>query len=380
MVKKYRYYLSIFVIALILMAIFSFKEKASKESTATPISLEPISRNINGINMMIDPRIELLAAVQAIGGYDEKFDLITNENFPYKNDMKMYFYSFSKHEAVKTFDNMSSGNFCFDAPPTAMLYMSNPLNLTVKQDFSSYLKKRAGEVTLNKFVEQLKNFAIDTKFDDFYISRKDFYKKVIDKNAELMGDSRYIDNLEQYYGMKQNSYNIILSPMFHNGGYGPKVENKDGSYDVYSIQGPADVKDNIPMFGSEEAFRYIALHEFSHSFVNDLTEKNKDEVNKYSKLYEHMKEKMIKQAYTTWESCVNEHIVRAVVLRLTYIHSGKEAYDKLMDFEKSNGFSFVPVLVMRLEEYENNRETYKNFEQFYPELIKIFEKMSKYGM
>jgi hypothetical protein len=379
-VKKYKYYLSIFVMALVLIAIFSFKEKASKESTAIPMSLEPISRNINGINMMIDPRIELLAAVQAIGGYDERFDLITNENFAYKNDMKTYFYSFSKHEAVKTFDSMSSGSFCYDAPPTAMLYLSNPLNLTVKQDFSSYLKNRVGEVSLNKFAGQLKNFAIDTKFDDFYNSRKDFYKKVIDKNAELMGNSRYIDNLEQYYGMKQNSYNIILSPMFHNGGYGPKVENKDGSYDVYSIQGPAGVKDNIPMFGNEGGFRYIALHEFSHSFINDLTEKNKAEVTKYSKLYEPMKEKMTKQAYTTWESCVNEHIVRAVVLRLTYIHSGKEAYDKLMDFENGNGFSYVPSFAMRLEEYEKNRDKYKSFNEFYPELIKVLEKLSEQGM
>jgi hypothetical protein len=274
-VRKPKYYLIIFILAILIIAIYYFKSSSAKDSAASTGILEPISKNVNGINMTVDPRIELLAAVQAISGYDEKFHLITNQDFSYKKDMKDYFSSFSDHEAVKTFDNLSSVSFSFDAPPTAMLYLSNPLELKVKQDFNDYLKNRVGEASLKKFAEQINKFAKDTKFDEFFNNHRDFYKSVVDKNAEVMGNSNYIDNLEQYYGMKQNSYNIVLSPMFHSGGFGPRVENENGNYDVYSIQGPASVKDDTPMFGDEGGFRYLALHEFSHSFVNPLSEENR---------------------------------------------------------------------------------------------------------
>ncbi|MEG0775402.1 DUF4932 domain-containing protein, partial [Clostridium sp.] len=338
--------------------------------------LKPVSQNVNGINMMIDPRMELLSVVQATGTYDEQYDLITNVDFDYKKDIMKYFSDFSNHDAVKVFNNMSRSGFSFDAPPTAMLYLSNPLNLKTNQDFSDYLKNRAGEEELNKFTLELRNFAMDTRFHEFFNKHRKFYDSVIEENAKILGNTNYIDNLEQYYGMKQNSYNIILSPMFHNGGFGPRVENENGKYDVYSIQGTSSVKNNIPIFGNESGFRYVALHEFSHSFINPLTEENISEVNKYSRLFNPISEKMSKQAYTSWDICVNEHIVRAVVSRITFIHQGKEAYDKLITYEKEIGFLYIDALTKQLEEFENNRDKYKTFEDFYPELLKGFKDLS----
>lgn len=374
--RGYKNKLIIIIITMIIITAYYIKGNLTKDSVGTTEDLKPVSQNINGINMMIDPRIELLAVVQAVGTYDEQYDLITNEDFDYKKEIMKNFSKFSNHEAVKVFNNMSRASFSYDAPPTAMLYMSNPLSLKVNQDFTDYLKSRAGEEMLNKFALGIRNFAIDTKFHEFFNKQKKFYNSVIEENAKVMGTTNYIDQLEQYYGMKQNSYNIILSPMFHSGGFGPRVESKNGEYDLYSIQGPSSVKDNIPIFGNEDGFRYIALHEFSHSFINPLTEENIDEVNKYSQLYEPISEKMSKQAYNIWEACVNEHIVRAVVARLTFIHSGSENYETIVSYEKDRGFLYIDELTKKLEEYEKNRDKYKSFKDFYPELVKVFKELS----
>lgn len=358
-------------------AVYFSKEVNSKNASVSMVSLEPISKNVNGIKVSIDPRMELLAAVQFISTYDQRYDLMTNQDFSYKNDMKNYFSSFANHKVVKTFEKLSGGGFSFDAPPTAMLYLSNPLSLKNELEFTDELVSRAEGGSLKEFALDLQKFAVDTKFDEFYNKHKDFYKAVVEKNSEIIGNTNYIDNLEKYYGMKQKSYNIILSPMFHSGGFGPRIKNKDGSYDIYSIQGTTSVEKDMPVFGDKSSFRYLVWHEFSHSFVNPLTTKNIGEINNYKNLYTPLYEKMLKQAYGDWESCVNEHIVRAVVARLTYLHEGKESYDNVINYEKSNGFIYIEALTKKLEEFESNKDKYRSFEEFYPELINVFKELSE---
>jgi hypothetical protein len=375
--KQIKYYIVISTIAVAIFAAYFFAQNLSKNSMARTASLVSVSKNVNGINVMVDPRIELLAAVQSISGYDEKFDLITNEDFTYKKEMNNYFSSFSNHETVKVFDNMSSAGFSFDAPPATMLYLSNPLSLDIKYEFTDYLRSRAGAATLEEFALKIRKFAIDTKFDEFYNKHKDFYNSVVERNSEVMKSTNYIAILEQYYGMKQNSYNIILSPMLHRGGFGPRLKDEKGVYDIYSIQGTASIVDDIPIFGSENEFTYIVFHEFSHSFVNPLTEQHIDEVNKYSKLFKPIYEKMVNQAYVEWGHCVNEHIVRAVVARITAIHYSKETYDSIIYEEKKKGFFYIEALTKKLEEFENNQDKYKTFKEFYPELIKVFKELSE---
>lgn len=178
-----KYKLIIVIIAIVIIATYYVKGNLTKDTVAVTEDLKPVSQNINGINMIIDPRIELLAVVQAIGTYDEQYDLITNEDFDYKKEIMKGFSKFSNHEAVKVFNNMSRENFSYDAPPTAMLYLSNPLSLKVNQDFTDYLKSRAGEEKLNKFALEIRNFAIDTKFHEFFNKQVKFYNSVIEENA-----------------------------------------------------------------------------------------------------------------------------------------------------------------------------------------------------
>lgn len=187
--------------------------------------------------------------------------------------------------------------------------------------------------------------------------------------------------LDDYYGMEVNSYNIILAPLLHNGGYGPRIKGDNGLYDVYGIIGPSStIKDNnnvsIPQFPID-TISYLVWHEFSHSFVNPTTEKYKTEINKYSDLYTNIRKQMESQAYPNWEICVNEHIVRAITTRLTYIHNGQAAGNQAMQSEKARGFYYIESLCDSLVIYEENRDTYPTFESYYPELIKVFKDLSE---
>lgn len=109
----------------------------------------------------------------------------------------------------------------------------------------------------------------------------------------------YIELIEDYYGEAKYKYIIIPTPLFDGSGYGPRVCLPEGEY-VYNVLGPSNSNNGIPSFGRKDYFRHILLHEFSHSFVNPITEKNIEEINKSSKLFAPIEEAMKGHAYSNW--------------------------------------------------------------------------------
>jgi hypothetical protein len=78
---------------------------------------------------------------------------------------------------------------------------------------------------------------------------------------------------------------------------------------------------------------------------------------------------MESQAYKTWEICVNEHVVRAVTIRLKHRTEGPPAARALLNLERMRGFAYIEPICRALETYERQREKYPDFIAFYPEIL-----------
>ena len=324
------------------------------------------------INVKVDPRIELLTVVQVLSDYD----VLTNKEFNYQTEMEDYFSEYRNHSAVKLFKKMRKGGFSYDAPPAVMLYLSEPSQLKIERQLTDYLKRRAGgERRLKRFIKELRDFAEESNFMAFYEEHSEFYQDLVNQVKNKTKGENYAVTLEDYYGNKQKSYNIILAPLFHPGGYGPRIKEDKLTYSIYNICGPIAKNNGQPDFGSSQRFKYLAWHEFSHSFINPLTAQHSKQVNKYSELLKPIADKMKQQAYGNWETVVNEHIVRAVTARLSYLKEGKQAAEQALAKEKQNGFIYIDALYKALARYENNRDEYSSITEFYPELIQVFAKM-----
>jgi hypothetical protein len=349
------------------------KTSGVNSNSSSLTEIEPIYKNLGSLKIMVDPRIELLTAIQLQSGYQ----VLTQFDFDYKNHMADYFNNYKDHKAVKEFNKLNNVGFNFDAPPAAMLFLTNPPVLEQKLDYSNELIDRAGsKKKLLSFHQSLSDFSIKSKFTDFYKTNIPFYETIVDNVYNDLMDLKLTEALDRYYGMEVNSYNIIIAPMLHNGGYGPSVEADNGLYDIFGIIGPEGTKEDrneiVPIF-SGETISNLVWHEFSHSFVNPTTDKYDDEINKYKKLYTKISSEMSAQAYIDWKSCVNEHIVRAVTTRLTYLNLGQDAGDAALANERSRGFYYIDALCESLKQYENNRDTYPTFESYYPQLIEVFK-------
>lgn len=123
--------------------------------------------------------------------------------------------------------------------------------------------------------------------------------------------------------------------------------------------------------------KHLALHEFGHSFVNPPGETHRKDLAKYSALFDPIAAKMQQQAYGDWLTCVDEHVIRAIHIRLTVVEEGKDAAASLLAGERSRGFAYIEPLCRKLEEYEQHRDKYPTLDSFYPQIIGVFKSLSE---
>jgi hypothetical protein len=327
------------------------------------------------LEIAVDPRIELLAAVQLIGDYP----LLTRFDYEYPRVVREHFAPLAGHPAVELFKQMRETGFSYDAPPAVMLHLSDPPELAVRLAVKESLIERAGgSEQLDEFLAALRDFARASDFEAFFASQRARYADLVDATRGLMEDRDYVAELESYYGVAQRGYHLVLAPLFHQGGYGPRLTYPDGGLELYAILGPQRVTDGVPVFGTAASLEHVALHEFSHSFVNPVTEQNVAQIDAYAEpLFEPIRERMDAMSYGNWETTVNEHLVRSVTTRMAYRRDGQQAGERVIETERSRGFIYLPSLVERLAEYEASRDRYPSFADFYPQLLATFEQLSQ---
>lgn len=338
-------------------------------------TIEPIEQKVGKLNISIDPRMELLTVIQFLADYPH-----INKTGSYSESIKSFFKSDTSYEAVKlTGYLLEKYGFAYDAPVSLMLNLSAVPELKQKAELSDYLLYRTGgdKEILEEYGRAIKDFAERSDFERFWDSNKDIYSKCVELTVSELDGYDLVKDIEDYFNETQNSYNIIIAPLFR-GGYGPRILAANGKYDIFSCNHATNEKDGIPYL-SRLNLSYYVWHEFSHSFVNPLTSKYYDEVAKTEILFEPIREHMANMAYTDWHICVNEHIIRAVNLRLfeKHISTSESEYEKMLYRELSEKFIYIVPIIEKLKEYEKLRDTDNiTFSDFYPSILNLFDSLS----
>jgi hypothetical protein len=342
----------------------------------TYIAPEPVSRDKNHITICVHPQVELISIVQAISKYPSILGfLMSDDPSDYKVAVDSYFLRYKEHPVVKMFDRLSSQPrmLNFSAPSNIMLYTDSELRLREDVVLDNFVLNRAGGTdSLVAFLDLLRDFATLSSFNEFYLKNKDYYLSIINTATENLGDKDYISELEAFYGKKQKSYNIILVSLYKAVGFGNSLLHTDNTYDLYNTMGPLRVENNVPFFGDENYLKYMIRHEFSHPFINPMTERYWDYIKSHSSNYDLIPEIARKQVCGDWQECINEFVIRAITTHIAYNETeeaGAWAYEK----EKSKGVSSLDSLLSRINHYQANRETYPTFESYYLKILDTFK-------
>jgi hypothetical protein len=353
-----------------MLAIASFMRKGS---AATPGNLAlhkniigPLSVPCGRVNICADPRLELLASVELNSGFCN----IVRYPSAYKKDMRKYFARVRNHEAVKMFHSLSWAGLYVDVPPDFMIHLSNVPELKVQSKISDNLIRlfTGDQTNAERFLKLLRNYAMQSDIQKFFTDHHSFYLAEINKIKSILAKHDYVKDIEDYYGYGQKSYTVIASPLFE-GNYGFRIPAKTGGYKLYAVIGGSDYKGN-----NDKTIRYLVWHEFSHSFINPLTAKYPEMVQQSAPNFEAMRKDMKKQGYSSWQTTIDEQIIRAVTIRLTEKYFGKKEADMMLASEKKKGFVYLDALIERLKYYEQHRDEYMDIRSYFPRLLEVFYK------
>jgi len=326
----------------------------------------------------IDKRVELLSIVFRLAGNREYSD---DQYKIYTDDIHKYFDKYKGHELITFAQEVRNKNgVAFDAVMKMAIHLEPPPSLNPIIPFTSDIPDgRWGKENAAKFVNLLQQFYLDTKFESFFASHEQLYQSVQNQFKKVYNELD-IDWYYQFYGEKpKGNLNIVLGLGNGGGNYGVKIIVSDGIEDTYAIIGTGsldslgqpkyNVNDNLPLL----------VHEFNHSFINYMMKNYQNEFNEAgSKLYDIIKQNMNRRSYGSWQTMMNEALVRASVIRYLMKHnSDSNVAKKQLVEEFNNGFFWIKGLVECLGEYEKNRTKYPTLESFVPNLITYYTGVAK---
>ena len=319
----------------------------------------------------VDERIEILSIVFRLADSEE----YKSEQFKlYSDKIQAYYSPFKNHELIQFIKNLRRTNGVgYDAVMSMAIHLDNDLNPIV--NFTGDIPdKRWGKENAYQFAKLLKQFYKDSNSKQFFESNQPLYAEVSKRFLPIY-EHLELNWYTKFYGKQPDEKFVIVNGLGNGGGnYGPSITLPNGKREVYAIMGTWQT-DSVGMadFTINDYFPTL-LHEFNHSFVNYLLDKNPQPFRKSgAKIYKVLAKEMQNQAYGTWETMLNEALVRAAVIKYMKDHKfTKQEIEEETTEQLNRGFVWIEELVSELEKYDNQRDKYPTLESYMPNLINAY--------
>ncbi|WP_172435862.1 DUF4932 domain-containing protein [Sediminicola luteus] len=320
----------------------------------------------------VDHRVELLSIVFRLA---ELREYNAEEFSLYTQKIKTHFEPHKGHRLITFAKELRKTNHIgFDAVMSMAVQLDK--NLDPRIEFSEKLPdERWDKENANTFVSLLKAFYIDADCETFFNENKALYT-AIEARFSALYDQIDLNWYKAFYG-SDSKEKFIIVPGLGNGrqNYGPAVQEPNKQREVYAIVGSWKTDDSGIVIFPKEIYLHTLIHEFCHSFVNHLIDKNKKALQESGeKLFQPVKEIMRQQNYGHWTTLLYESMVRASVIKyMKDHHYSEEVVQKEINEQLSLGYLWIEDLLLDFEAYDLQRSTYPTLEEYMPRLIEAFQ-------
>ncbi len=323
-------------------------------------------------NVQVNPYLEFMNAILLTSKYNELtapyvgYGLMTDEDNEYTNALKAFLKPYHNEPIYEIIESMIPNGFTFSRPVELMLSLGPSDDFEIHFPLSPLCIQYCGGLEqIKTLLMAMKTFEKKVDFISFLDSIKTFYNPIIEKVSKSLSAYPFINLIEEQFGFRQNSYNYVLSSLMK-GNFGINfIDSKTAKLDVFSVF----ANDEFSLSPS------ILFHEYSHSFINPLTDKYYDLVRINDCTYEKLKNYKLPDylsGYGDFKECINEHFVRAMAIHLMKKINQTEIASELLQNDLYRGYKFIPEILKKYDYYDANRATFLNFDQFYTELLKVF--------
>ena len=327
--------------------------------------------NVAAIQIEVDPRVELIGIVfRLAGNYEYNQGRIRS----YVRDVERHFGDFDEHRVVKLAARLrSTRRMSCDGPMSLAIHIDRQFR--PRKPFEQWpwgLDGRWKKQEAAEFLEQLRQFAAETKFNEFYQTHTALYETGIRSCRAVMAQHDLQTWLGEFFGAEETGrLRLVLGLLNGPSNYGPRY-TAGGIHEKYAIVGmPLPDADGNPVF--RPAKLETTAHEFCHSFSNPVVEKHLEQLRPAGeKLYAAKAPAMKRIGYQNWQSLMYESAVRACVASYMRNSFAPESLQRYLDEETGKGFVWTKELSNRLLIYEASRNKYPTFESFFPEFVAFF--------
>ncbi len=357
-----------------LIMVFSFGLPSAVDAIDNPLPKNRLNPSV--IEIKVDPRVELIGIVFRLAG---NYEFNQGRIRPYVRDIERHFGDFDDHPAVKFAARLrSTRRMSCDGPMSLAIYIDRDYYpLKTFEQWPWGLDGRWKKQETAEFLELLRQFAAETKFNEFFEAHSTLYETGIRSCQAVMAQYDLQTWLGKFFGVEEmGELKMVLGFLNGPNNYGPRFTNGQTreKYAIIGMQLPD--ADGNPIFRPRKL--EIVAHEFCHSFANPVVDKYIEQLRLAGeKLYGAKAPAMKRLGYQNWQSLMYESTVRACVA--SYIRNSfePEYLQNYLNKEASLGFVWTEDLGNLLKTYQSNRDKYPTFKSFFPEFITFLNEYSK---
>jgi hypothetical protein len=322
-----------------------------------------------GITIQVNTRLELFH----IMAYLSNADYLNNFDFGYKSDIKAFFSSFQNNNDVAFVKKVLVGYY----KSGAQLAING---LFTNEDFrentlAQFLETESVGLTntaenRSKILDSLENavnsFAIQSHYDQFINAHKDYYLKKISEVTTTLNSIDLVAGIESFWGYKKGKYSIIIA-MLEGNIHSYWSSGNPGLYSVFYLA-PKFVMNNDAVFGNstqtnpqkgemtaKDYIYYGAWHEIGHSFLNPIMDNYNEAIDQLP-----LSTKDTKRFFLC------ESILRSLTAFSLIQNNQKDFAQMVLQGEKQQGFIHNEQILGLITDYSNNRNKFKNFNDYIP--------------
>jgi Domain of unknown function (DUF4932) len=323
----------------------------------------------------VHPGVELMTIIQIFAG---KYPMPTKSS--YAKEVENYFMPFKDHAAIKkiqafegnVYTDFAELGWCFSLP-----------NFDITEPKESNWFKYYGKENVQEYLRLVAQFAKDSRFVDFYKNHERIYTQWGETIKTQIAKEGLQEKLKGFYrsNTKGGGFYICLDPLNSWGAHAiphiAEINPQFADLKIYCIgyfnEKSTDLDE--PKFFSTNFSIELIWHEGSHIYLNTLMKQYEKEIEALNYLYNKDDAGMKRQNINNWGYCMNENIVRGVVIALFRQYKTLREAKKQVAQEIMGDFIYAEDIANLISEKYIGNKKHKDFEVFFPEILKLLKKL-----
>lgn len=302
----------------------------------------------NEFHIAVDRRVELLSVLFRLAGAPPYADSET----PYALAVDDHFGQSGQHPGVAATAALArERGISYDAPVELAAYLDDSIRPIRPLDpLPPGLDPRWKGVDVDAYLRQVRRFAANSRFGDFYRSQSEYHAAVEAAFRAYLAETPVIDWFDETFGrLPGASYRVVPGLLTGGFGFGTSAKRSDGGLDIAQVvflESPDEHGVPQPTTHSLENL----VHELAHSYVNPIFDARVESMRASAlPLFRLVEPAMREQAYTSYPIMVNESVVRAITVLFLRDRATEEDAQRSLQEQRELSFLWTAELVEALD-------------------------------